>query len=167
MKRLLNLLVLTLSMVTLYAQERPKTQANALTNADRNAQIQTKLVAAVRKQLLTLPYYDVFDWLDGEVGVDGSVVLKGQVVRPTTKSDAENRVRGIESVTSVKNEIQVLPLYPTDDALRIALYRAIYNPNSSLARYGLGAMPSIHIVVNNGRATLKGVVATQADSQLA
>jgi hyperosmotically inducible protein len=145
----------------------PVAQANALTKADRNAQIQGKLVGSVRKQLFTLPYYDVFDWLDAEVGVDGNVTLKGEVVRPNTKTDAENRVRAIESVTNVKNEIQVLPLSSADNELRLALYRAIYNSNSSLARYGLGAMPSIHIVVNNGRATLKGVVATQADSQLA
>jgi osmotically-inducible protein OsmY len=37
----------------------------------------------------------------------------------------------------------------------------------TLFRYGLGASPSIHIIVENGQATLKGVVATEADKQLA
>lgn len=40
-------------------------------------------------ELVTLPFYDVFDWLEGGVRADGTVVLRGQVVRPTIKSDAE------------------------------------------------------------------------------
>jgi hyperosmotically inducible protein len=134
---------------------------------DRDTHIQSMIVEQVRHQLFTLPYYDVFDWLDAEVYPDGRVVLRGDVVRPTTKSDAEARVKRIESVTAVVNEINVLPPSPTDDGLRLAVYRAIYNWNSPLFRYATRAMPPIHIVVNNGRATLRGVVASQADSQLA
>ena len=54
-----------------------------------------------------------------------------------------------------------------DDQLRIALYRAIYRYDYPLFRYATQAIPSIHIIVKNGRATLKGVVANQMDSQLA
>jgi osmotically-inducible protein OsmY len=114
-----------------------------------------------------LPYYNVFDWLEGEVRADGTVILRGEVIRPTSKTDAEYRVRRIESVTNVVNEIRVLPLSTTDDGLRIALYRAIFNSNSSLTRYSLGAVAPIHIIVQNGRATLKGVVASEMDKQLA
>jgi len=128
---------------------------------------QSMLAAAIRHELLTLPYYDVFDWLDGEVRPDGTVVLRGEVVRPTTKSDAEARVRRIESVTAVTNEIKVLPVSGSDDGLRGALYRAIYNWNSPLFRYAMRAMAPIHIIVSNGRATLRGVVASGMDSQLA
>ena len=125
------------------------------------------LIKEVRHQLVMLPYYNLFDWLEGEVKPDGTVILRGQVVRPTTKSDAETSVREIEGVTKVVNEIEVLPLSPNDDRLRRALYRAIFNFNSPLFRYALQAVPPIHIIVKNGRATLKGIVASEADSQLA
>ncbi|CDM66413.1 BON domain-containing protein [Pyrinomonas methylaliphatogenes] len=121
----------------------------------------------VRHELATLPWYGVFDWLEYQVQPDGTVILSGQVVRPTTKSDAEARVKEIEGVSRVVNNIEVLPLSPQDDRLRIALYRAIYNWDSPLFRYAVQAIPPIHIIVKNGRATLKGVVASEADSQLA
>ncbi|PYS35629.1 MAG: transport-associated protein [Acidobacteria bacterium] len=129
--------------------------------------MQSMLAAAVRHELLTLPYYDVFDWLEAEILSDGRVVLRGEVVRLTTSDDAENRVRRIESVSGVVNEIKVLSLSPRDGELRIALYRAIYDWNSPLFRYAMRAMPPIHIIVENGRITLKGAVATQLESQLA
>jgi BON domain len=152
---------------SVYAQEKPEIRSASVKSADRDARAKRMLIAALRHELLTLPYYDVFDWLDAEIYPDGKVVLRGEVVRPTTKSDADARVRRIESVTGVTNEIKVLPLFASDEALRVALYRAIYNWNSPLFRYGMRAMPPIHIIVENGRATLKGVVASQTDSQLA
>jgi hyperosmotically inducible protein len=116
---------------------------------------------------VTLPYYDVFDWLEGEVRPDGTVVLRGQVVRPTTRKEAEVRVRDIEGVEQVVNEIEVLPASPGDDRLRFALYRAIFGMNSPLFRYATRSVPPIHIIVNRGRATLKGVVATEGDKTIA
>src|SRR5262245_33804922 len=148
-------------------QDKPTLQKSSLADADRSQRLQSMLAAAVRHELLTLPYYDVFDWLEAEILSDGRVVLRGEVVRPTTSDDAENRVRRIESVTGVVNEIKVLPLSSQDNQLRVALYRAIYDWNSPLFRYAMRAMPPIHIVVENGRVTLKGAVATQLESQLA
>jgi hyperosmotically inducible protein len=129
--------------------------------------INAQIVREVRHELLTLPYYGVFDWLQFEVRPDNTVVLRGQVVKPTTKSDAEGRVKGIDGVKSVANEIEVLPLSPQDDRLRVALYRTLFNWNSPLFRYATQSVPSIHIIVKRGRATLKGVVDSKADAQLA
>jgi hyperosmotically inducible protein len=126
-----------------------------------------KIIREVRHELVTLPYYGVFDWLEFEVQPENTVLLRGQVVRPTTKSDAENRVKDIEGVSRVINEIEVLPLSPNDDRLRRALYRTIYGQNSPLFRYAVQAVPPIHIIVKNGRATLKGVVANKGDANLA
>jgi hyperosmotically inducible protein len=132
------------------------------------APVQTaKIIREVRHELVTLPYYGVFDWLEFVVQPDNTVVLRGQVLRPTTKSDAENRVEDIEGVSRVVNEVEVLPLSPSDDRLRRALYRAIYGSNSPLFRYAVQAVPPIHIVVRNGRATLKGIVANKSDANLA
>jgi hyperosmotically inducible protein len=129
--------------------------------------VSAHIIREARHELATLPYYGVFDWLEFEVKPDNTIVLRGQVVRPTTKSDAEGRVRKIDGVSQVVNEIEVLPLSPQDDRLRLALYRAIYNWNSPLFRYATQAVPPIHIIVSRGRATLKGVVATKADATLA
>jgi len=126
-----------------------------------------RIVKEVRHELATLPYYGVFDWLEFVVQPDNTVVLRGQVVRPTTKSDAEARVKDIDGVKRVINEIEVLPLSPADDRLRLALYRTLYNWDSPLFRYATQAVPPIHIIVSHGRATLKGVVDSKADASLA
>jgi hyperosmotically inducible protein len=122
------------------------------------------LIKEVRHQLVLLPFYSVFDNLAFKV--EGSkVTLVGQVVRPTLKSDAENAVKGIEGVSSVVNEIEVLPVSPNDDQIRRAVYRAIYG-DTVLSRYGFQAVPSIHIIVKNGNVTLEGVVDNEADKNL-
>jgi hyperosmotically inducible protein len=128
---------------------------------------QAYLIKEVRHELVMLPYYNLFDWLEYEVQPDGAVILRGEVVRPTLKSDAEHVVKRIEGVTYVVNQIEVLPLSPNDERIRRAVYRAIFNWNSPLFRYATQAVPSIHIIVKNGNVTLKGLVGTQADSDLA
>ena len=130
------------------------------------AQVNPHLVREIRHELVTLPYHGVFDWLQFEPQGD-TVILRGQVVRPSTKSDAESRVKDIEGVAKVVNEIEVLSVSPTDDRLRLALYRTIYGQNSPLFRYATQAVPSIHIIVNRGHATLKGVVANKGDATIA
>jgi hyperosmotically inducible protein len=124
-----------------------------------------KLVKEVRHELVMLPYYSVFDNLSYKVEGD-RVTLYGQVVRPTLKSDAENVVKSIEGVASVKNEIEVLPTSPMDDQLRRAVFRAIYGENG-LPRYALASVPSIHIIVKNGHVTLEGVVDNDTDKNMA
>ena len=96
------------------------------------AQTNPRLVHQIRNELVTLPYYGVFDWLQYEVRPGGEVVLRGQVVRPSTSSDAAGRVKELDGVTKVTNEIETLPLSPNDDSLRVALYRQIYGWNSPL-----------------------------------
>jgi hyperosmotically inducible protein len=119
----------------------------------------------VRHELLMLPYLDVFDNLTYKV--DGyNVTLMGQVTRPTLKSDAENVVKQIEGVEKVDNQIEVLPVSPMDDRLRLRLYRAIYG-YAPLQKYALGVIKPIRIIVKNGRVTLEGVVDSEADKNTA
>jgi hyperosmotically inducible protein len=87
-------------------------------------------------------------------------------VRPVLKSDAENVVKRVEGVTQVIDEIKVLPLSPMDDQIRRAVYRAVYGDPALSTRYGFRAVPSIHIIVENGHVTLEGVVANQMDKNL-
>ncbi|HET6962917.1 MAG TPA: BON domain-containing protein [Terriglobia bacterium] len=128
-------------------------------------QVQRRLEREVRHELVTLPYYDVFDNL--EYRVEGSqVILSGQVVRPTLKSGAENVVKNIEGVEKVTNNIEVLPLSPNDERLRVAVYRAIYG-HTALQRYSVRSVPPIHIIVKSGNVTLEGVVANEGDKNIA
>lgn len=123
-----------------------------------------RLERQVRRELITLPFYSLFDHLAFQV--DGyAVTLLGKVSRPTLKSDAENVVKRIEGVEKVVNQIEVLPLSPNDDRLRMALYRAIYG-HSTLQPLALRAVPPIHIIVENGNVTLEGVVATDLEKSV-
>ena len=124
-----------------------------------------RFVREIRHELVMLPYYGVFDNLAYKV--DGyKVTLMGQVTRPTLKSDAERVVKDIEGVEQVTNNIEVLPLSPNDDRIRLAAYRTIYG-QTALNRYALNAVPPIHIIVNNGKLTLEGVVANEGDKNIA
>ena len=124
-----------------------------------------RFVREIRHELVMLPYYGVFDNLSYKV--DGyNVTLMGQVTRPTLKSSAERVVKQIEGVQKVTNNIEVLPLSPNDDNIRRAAFRSIYG-HTALNRYAFGAVPPIHIIVNNGNITLEGVVANEADKNIA
>ena len=133
--------------------------------ANSGASAQDRIIREVRHELVMLPYYGVFDNLVYRVD-GGAVTLMGQVTRPTLKSDAGTVVKSIEGVTRVDNQIEVLPLSPMDDGLRMAEYRAIYG-HPGLDRYAMQAVPPIHIIMANGKVTLEGVVGTQSDKDTA
>src|SRR5262245_46976309 len=107
----------------------------------RTEKYQENLAKEVRHQLVMLPWYSVFDNLAYKVEGD-KVTLFGQVVRPVLKSDAESSVKGIEGVSTVVNNIEVLPNSPMDDQLRRALFRTIYS-EAGLSRYSIQAVPSV------------------------
>jgi hyperosmotically inducible periplasmic protein len=73
------------------------------------------------------------------------------------------RVPGVRSVT---NDLEVLPLSNFDDQLRIQVARAIYR-DPVLSRYGIQAVPPIHIIVDNGHVTLEGVVNNDMEKNVA
>ncbi|MBI1355974.1 MAG: BON domain-containing protein [Acidobacteria bacterium] len=129
------------------------------------AQEMSRMENQVRHELVMLPYYSVFD--NFSFKVDGSkVTLMGSVTRPTLKSGAERVVKNIEGVTSVDNQIEVLPVSPNDDRIRVDVYRSIYY-NPSFTRYSFQAVPPIHIIVKNGDVTLEGVVNSKMEKNIA
>lgn len=119
----------------------------------------------VRHELAMLPYYNVFDDLGFKVE-GGTVTLYGDVTNPVLKSDAARTIQRVEGVQQVVNNINVLPLSPMDWQIRRAEYRAIFG-YSSMYRYAMGAMPSIHIIVSNGHVKLEGLVTNQGDKNIA
>ena len=157
MKRMLVVLAgILISLATLgVAQDRDQPSART----------QERITKEVRHELLMLPYFGVFDNISYRV--DGyNVTLIGQVVRPVTKSDAENAVKHIEGVEKVDNQIEVLPPSPMDDGLRRRLFREIYH-YPALEKYALGVQKPIRILVKSGHVTLEGVVDSEADKNLA
>ena len=127
---------------------------------------ENELAREVRHQLITLPYYGVFD--DLAFRLDGSTVtLLGAVTKPVLKSDAENAIKRIKGVSRVINNIEALPLSPMDNQIRAAVYRAIYGDSALSDRYGFRAVPSIHILVKSGDVVLEGVVANAMDKNIA
>jgi len=69
-------------------------------------------------------------------------------------------------VKNVVDEIDVAPVSPFDDDLRVRLARAIYS-QPSLQRYALDPQAPIRIVVENGQVELAGVVLNKGDRQIA
>ncbi len=123
------------------------------------------LGAKVRKQLVTLPYYGIFDNLSFRI--EGSeITLLGQVQWPNLKNAAQQIVAQMEGVTSVENQIEVLPNSFFDNRIRRAVAGAIYS-HPVLDRYTLQVVPSIHIIVNRGNVTLEGVVAREMHKAVA
>jgi hyperosmotically inducible periplasmic protein len=126
---------------------------------------QQNLSREVYHQLALLPHLTVFDNLQYQVNGD-NVILAGETSQPINKSDAESAVKSIEGVGNVTNNIQVLPLSPMDDQIRLAEFRAIYS-FPSLQKYAQFAVQSIHIIVDNGHVTLEGMVDSEADKDAA
>lgn len=150
--------VATLALATSAAVAAPA-------NSDGKSISDQKVVKQVRHELVTLPYFGVFDNLTYKVE-GGTVTLYGQVINATTRSDAGRRVGKIAAVQQVVNNIEVLPLSSFDDSIRARTYRSVFR-SGGLYRYSMGANPSIHIIVNGGHVTLEGTVDNTMDKQLA
>jgi hyperosmotically inducible periplasmic protein len=148
------LILVVFTVLALRAQQHPPSEKAS-----------QRIQKEVRHELLMLPYVTVFDNLAYKV--EGyKVTLRGQVTRPTIRSDAEKAVKDIEGVEQVDNQIEVLPPSPMDDRLRLALFHAIYG-YGPLEKYNMGVNRSIRIIVKGGHVTLEGVVDSQADKDAA
>ncbi|MCX6551007.1 MAG: BON domain-containing protein, partial [Acidobacteria bacterium] len=119
----------------------------------------------VSNAVLTYPQFTIFD--DVSAAVEGGVItLQGRVTMPFKRNDIEKRVGKIAGITRVNNRIGVLPVSGFDDDLRYAVARAIYG-SSAFWQYASMSNPPIHIIVERGRVTLTGVVASEVDRMLA
>jgi len=166
-----------------------RAQEQTTPNAAANQQAVLRIAREVRKQILTLPQYGVFDYIHFAIKGTNTVVLHGKASRPTLKSGAEKVVSKIEGVESVDNQIEVLPVSPNDDRIRAAVYASIYRypalqrytanrggprgvPSVARAAGGITNDPpigyhAIHIIVDNGNVTLTGVVDSESDLAIA
>jgi len=123
------------------------------------------IARSVRHEVLMYSRYTVWDDINFRVN-NGNVELTGAVSQPFKKQDLQKIVQSVPGVASVTNEIKVLPLSTFDDRLRMQVARAIYS-DPALSRYAMGAIPAIHIIVDNGHVTLTGLVSSDAEKQIA
>jgi hyperosmotically inducible periplasmic protein len=124
-----------------------------------------RLADAIAANIRNYARFSIFDHVSGNVD-QGVVVLTGKVTMPYKKNDIERRVGTIDGVREMRSEITVLPVSPFDDDLRYRVSRAIYG-NPSFWTYAAMANPPIHIIVENGRVTLTGVVNSNVERMMA
>ena len=101
------------------------------------------------------------------VGVQqGVVTLGGVAYGPTDKDSALSLVANYPGVQDIVDNIEVAPLSPNDDRIRLAESRSIYG-FPTLNKYAVNPAKPIRITVVNGHVTLTGVVDSQADKDAA
>lgn len=161
MKRLKNRILALVALAAIAASAA----AGAPLKGNDQFLSQEQVSRKVRHELVTLPYYGIWDNLAYKVE-GGTVTLYGQVLRPSTRTDAERRVAKIKGIERVVNNIEVLPLSSFDDSTRVRTLRAL-SRTGGLYRYFMGANPSLHIIVNKGHVALEGVVSNRGDKQMA
>ena len=119
----------------------------------------------VRKEIVTLPFYSVFDFVT--ISVDGDrVTLDGNVYRRSMVRSVERVAANVEGVNEVVNNVEPARVSTFDDRIRLQTLRAIYS-HQALNRYGIRSVPPIHILVNNGAVTLEGIVNRKMEKDIA
>jgi hyperosmotically inducible protein len=101
------------------------------------------------------------------IGVqNGVVTLSGTVYGPTDKDSALSLVAHTPGVRDVVDNLEVAPVSPMDDQLRLRLARVIYG-DPQLQRYAMDPAKPIRITVVNGNVVLSGVVDNKMDKDVA
>lgn len=101
------------------------------------------------------------------IGVqNGVVTLGGTVYGPPDKDSALSLVANTPGVKDIVDNIELAPVSPMDDRLRLELARVIYG-TPQLQRYALDPAKPIRITVVNGNVTLTGVVDSKMDHDVA
>jgi hyperosmotically inducible protein len=138
--------------------------ASAATTATAPAS-DTEIAERLAREVRMYTRYTIFDNVSFEV-MDGNVELRGEVSQPFKKTDLGRIAKSVPGVAGVTNSLKVLPLSPNDDRIRVQVTRAIYG-DAALSRYAIQSRPPIHIIVENGRVTLEGVVNNEMEKQIA
>jgi hyperosmotically inducible protein len=124
-----------------------------------------EIAQKIAKEIRMYSRYTIWDNVNLRVN-NGEVELLGEVSQPWKKNDMERLAQSVPGVVSVTNELKVLPLSMFDDELRVRVARAIYR-HPVLSRYAIQAVPPIHIIVDNGRVKLEGVVNNEMEKTVA
>ena len=108
-------------------------------------------------------YITAFDYLSA--GVQGNkVILSGFTIGLGVKREAEGRVKNLEWVEEVENNIEQLPLSTGDRRIRADVYSRLAR---LLPRAYSGNRALIRIKVDRGDVTLVGLAETELDKGVA
>lgn len=177
----------TIGVLAAIALAAPHAPAVAIVEA----QVPPRPLAEALERISRLDSFTVFDWISGDYE-RGTLTLSGFASRPALADDAERVARATAGVDEVVNRIEVLPAIPSDDALRLRSYLAIYG-HPGLATYAPGGALSaldirelqaagyfgletsrqfqgphpIHIVISGASVQLLGTVSGTGDRQIA
>lgn len=97
---------------------------------------------------------------------DGVATLQGETYNEVGRDSALALANTMPGVKDVVDNIKVSPVSGFDDRIRISAMRAIYR-DPVLGRYASDPALPIRIVVDNGKLSLYGTVATAMDKQIA
>ena len=101
------------------------------------------------------------------IGVKGGVAtLGGTVYWQPDKDAALSLVANTPGVKDIVDNVQVAPVSPMDDGIRLRVARVIYG-TPQLQKYAIDPAKPIRIVVINGNVTLEGVVDNKMDHDIA
>src|SRR5713101_2079126 len=110
-------------------------------------------------------YDNQFNFVDVAVN-SGVATLSGETRTDVGRDSALSLVNNMPGVKDVIDNIKVSPVSGFDDRIRISALRAIYR-DPVLGRYASDPAKPIRIVVDNGKLSLYGTVATAMDKQIA
>ena len=130
-----------------------------LPDAELTAQLDRKLYYD------RMGYDNLFNYVTASVQ-NGVVVVSGEALNEAGRDSALALVDSTAGVKDVVNDIKVEPVSFFDDQIRVQAARAIYR-DSVLNRYAIDPAFPIRIVVNNGKLSLYGTVATQMEKNVA
>ncbi len=128
-------------------------------DADLQANLQRKL------HYDRIGYDNLFNFVDVSVK-NGVATLNGETRTEIGRDSALALANSMPGVKDVVDNVKVAPVSGFDDQIRIGAVRAIYR-DPILGRYAGDPAKPIRIVVDNGKLSLYGTVATAADKQIA
>jgi NhaA family Na+:H+ antiporter len=128
---------------------------------ESDARIAEDVSSRIRRYI----FFSIFD--DAEVAVShGVVTLTGKVTMPYKAEAFADLASHVKGVQRISNLVQTLPVSSFDDELRFKIARQIYG-DPLFWNLAIQVDPPLHIVVENGRVTLTGVVPSEVEQRKA
>jgi hyperosmotically inducible protein len=135
----------------------------AVSSSAPDAEVEAKLERKLHYD--RIGYDNEFNFVDVSVK-NGVATLTGETRTDVGRDSALTLANYMPGVNDVVDNIKVAPVSGFDDRIRISALRAIYR-DPVLGRYASDPAKPIRIVVDNGKLSLYGTVATAMDKQIA
>jgi hyperosmotically inducible periplasmic protein len=135
----------------------------AVSSSAPDAELEAKLERKLHYD--RIGYDNQFNFIEVSVK-NGTATLTGETRTDVGRDSALALAHYMPGVKDVVDNIKVSPVSGFDDRIRISAVRAIYR-DPVLGRYASDPARPIRIVVDNGKLSLYGTVATAMDKQIA